>query len=116
MATGKGTDKEGFTTYEKMPEDTNCWMARGLKSIKRWVATEKVHGANFSFTVSDGGGVRVAKRGGYLREGERFFGVHRQRGFLTGEREKAQAVFRAVKELFEDTQGITIYGELFGGI
>ncbi len=115
MAEVKEDSKDGFIAYEKMPEDTNCWPPRSLKSIKKWVATEKVHGANFSFTVSEAGGVRAAKRGGYLRKGEGFFGVHRQQGFLEGEQEKARAVFSAVRERFRDISSITVFGELFGG-
>lgn len=116
MARSTKDERDGFTIYEKMPEDTNCWQTRGLKSIKKWVATEKVHGANFSFTVTDTGSVKAAKRGGYLGDKERFFGVHQQRGFLKGERERVQAVFHAVRERFRDVSSVTVYGELFGGI
>ena len=45
-----------FTAYEKMPEDTNCWGSRELGAVKKWVATEKIHGANLSFTVVCEGG------------------------------------------------------------
>ena len=107
-------DSAEFTVYEKMPEDTNCWQSRKLNSIKKWVAMEKVHGANFSFTTDGGGRVRVAKRGGYLKDGESFFGVHRQRGFLEGEMEKTRKVFAAVLESYGDMTDVTVYGELLG--
>lgn len=45
-----------FTAYEKMPEDTNCWGSRELGAMKKWVAMEKIHGANLSFTVGCEGG------------------------------------------------------------
>ena len=106
-----------FTAYEKMPEDTNCWQSRELGAVKKWVATEKIHGANLSFSVvCEGREVRVAKRGGYLKEGESFFGVWRQRGLLEGEMEKARKAFTAVTEMRNGVYSITVYGELFGGI
>ena len=105
-----------FTAYEKMPEDTNCWQSRELSAVKKWVATEKIHGANFSFTVGCGGReVRVAKRGGYLKGGENFFGVWRQRELLEGEKEKARKAFAAVAEMRNGVNSVTVYGELFGG-
>lgn len=110
-------DEAEFTAYEKMPEDLNCWQSRKLDAIKKWVAMEKVHGANFSFTVSSGErDVRVAKRGGYLRKGESFFGVFRQKRFLETEQEKARELFAAVVKMDSGVRTITVYGELFGGM
>ena len=40
-----------FTAYEKMADSTSIWKSKNLDHIKEWVALEKVHGANFSFTV-----------------------------------------------------------------
>ena len=110
-------DREAeFTAYEKMPEDSNCWHSRKLDAVKKWIAMEKVHGANLSFSVSCGAKeVRVAKRGGYLQKGESFFGVFRQKGFLEREQEKARKLFAAVVEMDSDVSAITVYGELFGG-
>ena len=106
-----------FVEYEKMPEDTNCWASKKLNSLKKWVALEKVHGANFSFTVQCGDSeVHVAKRGSLLSEKEEFFGVWRQKGLLDGEREKAKTIFGAVRELKTGVLVVTVYGELFGGI
>lgn len=119
-----------FVSYEKMSEDTNPWPSRKLNSIKQWVAMEKVHGANFSFTAqldSTGTGldkekdrlvIKPAKRGRYLEEGEYFFGVHRQDRLLIKEKEKMKTLFLAVKEMFCGPQcvsAVTVYGELFGG-
>ena len=129
-----------FVAYEKMGLCTNKWDSRKVDSIKKWVAMEKIHGANFSFTVpcrglepteatKSGRGdrktkaapmtVMVARRGGYLREGEVFFGVEKQRDFLEGEKEKARRVCEAVRERMDTDsdkiEGVTIFGELFGG-
>ena len=125
-----------------MEQSTNQWETKKLDAIKRWVAMEKIHGANFSFTVlcrehqpkkaskSRAGSQRaeattqstvlVARRGGYLREGEVFFGVEKQREFLEGEKEKARCVCEAVIRERMDTESeqiesVTIFGELFGG-
>lgn len=106
-----------FVEYEKMPEDTNCWASKKLNSFKKWVALEKVHGANFSFTVKCGDvDVLVAKRGAFLTEREEFFGVWRQKGLVDEERHKARRVFAAVRELKSGLLSVTIYGELFGGM
>ena len=129
-----------FVAYEKMGLCTNKWDSRKLDSIKKWVAMEKIHGANFSFTVPCRGlepteatkseicggrkteasmTVMVARRGGYLREGEVFFGVEKQREFLEGEKKKARHVCEAVRERMdtdsEKIESVTIFGELFGG-
>eukprot|EP00731_Ephydatia_muelleri_P022493 Em0015g76a len=99
-----------------MPEDTNCWLSKKLNAVKKWVALEKVHGANFSFTVQRDCSVLVAKRGSVLTEKEDFFGVWRQKGLVDEEREKAKRVFlAAVRELKDALTAVTIYGELFGG-
>ena len=114
-----------FVSYEKMSEDTNPWPSRKLNSIKQWVATEKVHGANFSFTAQyldtekSRLVVKVAKRGEYLKDSEYFFGVHRQEGFLGREKERVVKLFSAVSEMFGSHSmsvlAVTVYGELFGG-
>lgn len=107
--------KSLFVEYEKMPEDTNCWLSKKLNAVKKWVALEKVHGANFSFTVQRDCSVLVAKRGSVLTEKEDFFGVWRQKGLVDEEREKAKRVLAAVRELKDALTAVTIYGELFGG-
>jgi hypothetical protein len=52
MAAKSGNE---FFPYEKMSDrlSTNPMHSKKLDSIKKWIATEKVHGANFSFTVSE---------------------------------------------------------------
>lgn len=112
---------ETFQPYEKMEQDTNCWESRKLDSIKKWVALEKIHGANFSLTVTGGGVVRVARRRAYLEDGERFFGVYDRVEFLEGEVEKAKKLYHAVFEMQGDPTGggvdaVIIFGELFGGV
>lgn len=123
MATG-GVNSESFVPYEKMPSDTNCWPSRQLDAIKKWVALEKIHGANFSFTVdadvhASGSKInspRPAKRSGFLKNGENFFGVQKHPSFLEKEGEKARKVFDTVRSKYlSDVSSVTVFGELFGG-
>ena len=109
-----------FSPYEKMEQATYRWNSRKLDSIKKWVALEKIHGANFSLTVTGGGLVKAARRRAYLEDGERFYGVWDEAGFLEGEIEKAKRLFQAVFEMQGDQAGggvdtVIIFGELFGG-
>lgn len=129
----------GFHPYEKMKtSDSSPWKTEQLNSIKEWVAMEKIHGANFSFTVlytqisdhkletdkisgtkSNPPTVLVARRGDdYLKEGECFFGVEKQGEFIEGEKEKARCVCAAVTQRMdkENIRSVTIFGELFGGL
>ena len=104
--------EECFVPYEKMALSTDKWHSPKMDSIKKWVAVEKIHGANFSFSVictqkpdcrmktsttrdrdtKSQPTVLVAKRGGYLKEGEHFFGVLMQKEFIELEKEKARRV------------------------
>ena len=112
-----------FSPYEKMPSDTNCWSSRKLDAIKKWVALEKIHGANFSFTVhasgSDGREIspsRAAKRSGFLKTGENFFRLEKHPTLLKEEGEKARRLFEDVRDnRYPDTTSVTVFGELFGG-
>lgn len=72
-----------------------------------WVATEKVHGANFTI-VTDGVAVRFGKRKAWLAPDERFFGWQLLRGELT------DAAVRAWR-LLGGNGVLRLFGELFGG-
>ncbi len=109
-----------FNHYEKMPSDTNGWASNRLDAIKDWVALEKVHGANLSFTAqrTDQAAVcvKVARRNAYLNEGENFFAIYQQKGFVEGEIEKVKRLFDEVCAAVEGpVLAVTVYGELFGG-
>ena len=113
-----------FSPYEKMPTDTNGWTSHHLDAIKQWVALEKIHGANFSFTVAAGetpggeiGPARPAKRSGFLKDDENFFGLGKNRTLLEEEGEKARRLFSAVRDSHcSNVSSVTVFGELFGGI
>jgi Rnl2 family RNA ligase len=66
-----------FKKYESIANDNNTrtieyYRENGL-TTGMWYATEKVHGANFSF-ISDGVTVQYARRGEVLQPGESFMG------------------------------------------
>ena len=61
----------------------------------------------------------MARRGDYLKEGELFYGVGKQKEFIEGEKEKARCVCAAVTRQRMDREkirSVTIFGELFGGL
>lgn len=72
-----------------------------------WVATEKIHGAQFVIGL-DGKSVKFGKRKAWLADDEPFFGWQLLRNQLT---ESALKVF----SLVESAPSIYLYGELFGG-
>jgi len=78
-----------------------------------YVATEKIHGSNFSIWY-DGTDIKYAKRTGYVEEGENFFNykiaVNNQMLEM-----KIKRIYDTLKRLFKKDMTIIIYGELFGG-
>ena len=74
-----------FKKYESIANDNNTrtieyYREKGL-TAGLWYATEKVHGANFSF-ISDGKTVEYARRGEVLQLGESFMGYENFLGDL----------------------------------
>ncbi|WP_420572466.1 RNA ligase family protein [Kordia sp.] len=103
-----------FSGYEKMP---NSLKKIGLSDSDfskmeklKWVVTEKVHGANFSF-VYEHGTLKYAKRKEYLSWDDDFF------GFQLVANKIEQQLIRLFEELSTDIEGtkFIVYGELFGG-
>jgi len=76
----------------------------------KWVATEKVHGANFSFCY-DGKEIRCFKRSGLVKD-EFFHGHAQVQKDLEPNIKKA---YEMVRQLVSDVNVIHIFGELFGG-
>lgn len=100
--------------YEKMPK-TFSKLGLSEKALHevskvKWVVTEKVHGANFSFVYEDRK-LHFAKRKDYLRWEDDFFGFQQ----VVNEQEDA------ILQLFEQVSlelpadKYILYGELFGG-
>lgn len=103
-----------FSGYEKMP---NNLKKLGLSESDfskmeklKWVVTEKVHGANFSF-VYENGSLKFAKRKEYLNWSDDFFGFQLVISKLENN------ILRLFEKLSSDITAAKyiIYGELFGG-
>jgi len=103
-----------FSGYEKMP---NNLKKLGLSESDfskmeklKWVVTEKVHGANFSF-VYENGSLKFAKRKEYLNWTDDFF------GFQLVVSKLENNILRLFEKLSSDiaAEKYTMYGELFGG-
>eukprot|EP00947_MAST-08B_sp_MAST-8B-sp1_P005716 g5716.t1 len=78
-----------------------------------WVATEKVHGANFSF-VSDGHALRCASRKRLLGPDDDFFGC-RSTGLVADLEPKLMRVVAATRDRHPHADVVWVFGELFGG-
>ncbi|UUC45141.1 RNA ligase family protein [Flavobacterium cerinum] len=103
-----------FSGYEKMP---NSLKKLGLSEKDfsemeklKWVVTEKVHGANFSF-VYQNGTLKFAKRKDYLKWTDDFF------GFQLVVNKLEDNMLRLFEKLSNEIPGekYIVYGELFGG-
>jgi len=104
-----------FTSYEKIAESLRQLHIddAGYRLLDKtdWVVTEKVHGANFVL-VTDGEGIRCAKRKAFLELGESFFHYQILLKKLYSQVTHAFALLRERHSLLSQ---ISIYGELFGG-
>eukprot|EP01113_Clastostelium_recurvatum_P005275 TRINITY_DN12356_c0_g1_i3.p1 TRINITY_DN12356_c0_g1~~TRINITY_DN12356_c0_g1_i3.p1 ORF type:complete len:389 (-),score=81.15 TRINITY_DN12356_c0_g1_i3:9-1175(-) len=133
-----------FHQYEKISESTRMWdmvsrraefkMAKGpaggpskgkkaalsLDNPMAWVVTEKVHGANFLFIVSQGEDgtvvVKSGKRTGLLEDEDEFFKGYKKvvEQYTPASREAFQWIQRTIPH-DPPLRSIYIYGELFGG-
>ncbi|MGH1517132.1 RNA ligase family protein [Chryseobacterium sp. JK1] len=103
-----------FSGYEKMPDSLkktglNEKDLSNMDKLK-WVATEKIHGANFSFSYEEGH-LRYSKRRDYLSWNDDFF------GFQLVVSKLEDAVLRLFEHVSNTVAGnqYILYGELFGG-
>jgi len=103
-----------FSGYEKMP---NHFKKLGLTAQdfsilekEKWVVTEKIHGANFSF-VYEKSRLKFAKRKEYLQWTDDFF------GFQLVVNQLEDRILQLFEQLKTDYSAETciLYGELFGG-
>ncbi len=100
--------------YEKMPKRVSD-LGLNEKSLNdisklKWVVTEKVHGANFSFVYEEGK-LLFAKRKQYLSWEDDFFGFQKVVVCLE---ENINQLFEELKLNIKADKYI-VYGELFGG-
>lgn len=106
--------KNTFSSYEKIPTHLkkmglNQYQYTELDKVD-WMATEKIHGANFSFIYQDRQ-LFYGKRKEYLTWEDDFF------GFQLVVNKLEHQLIRLFEELSQriNTEKIIIYGELFGG-
>ena len=76
-----------------------------------WVVTEKLHGSNFSIW-SDGTEIRYAKRTGFIKANERFYGYER---VVPSLEEKMKELHRHFAIADKKTV-VVLHGELYGGL
>jgi Rnl2 family RNA ligase len=74
----------------------------------KWIATEKIHGANFSIWVN-ATNTKIAKRSGLMPDATSFFNVS---NIVHELKERARNMYRG---LHPRPKVLVIYGELFGG-
>jgi RNA-editing ligase len=86
-------------------------------SNDEWIATEKVHGANFGvYLLNNGKTLRFAKRSNFMPESENFFGYHCIIPDLHRHALKAHQVLTELKGVNgAPLDTIIMNGELFGG-
>ena len=107
-----------FTMFEKMADCTSKWTSKNFSKISEWVATEKIHGANFSLTVWEEDHevlVKMAKRSAYLGDQENFFNVRRQAALVRELEDCSRRVWLSVQKKEAEVEAVVVYGELFGG-
>lgn len=111
------TKERGIMRFQKYSSIENHYRPEVIERIQRempcvhWVATEKIHGANFSIWVN-ATRTKIAKRTGLLGDGTGFFNVYQIAPEL---KRKARDVFGFLKRDYKKLKAIAIYGELCGG-
>ena len=89
---------------------------------EEWIATEKIHGANFSIYVSEKEGegegeremvIRYGKRNSFLDKNEAFFNYQQ---VVKKYQESFTKIFHLVKSSVAENVVVQIIGEIFGGV
>lgn len=101
--------------FQKYNSIENAYQVKYIDKIRsslttdiEWVATEKVHGANFSFHT-DGLTVNIAKRTSFIT-GKEIDTFYNCRNVIDSYRDRILKLFALL-----DAKVVIIYGELFGG-
>eukprot|EP01130_Rhizamoeba_saxonica_P001426 TRINITY_DN11287_c0_g1_i1.p1 TRINITY_DN11287_c0_g1~~TRINITY_DN11287_c0_g1_i1.p1 ORF type:complete len:356 (+),score=69.45 TRINITY_DN11287_c0_g1_i1:13-1080(+) len=109
---------EGFKRYTTIhrPETAQLFTHIQLNGLSApdvvWVATEKVHGANFQI-ATDGENITYGKRKSLLEMTDEFYNFQT---LMESYNDKVKALFNGIKESYEPlATKIIVYGELFGG-
>eukprot|EP01124_Arcella_intermedia_P028349 TRINITY_DN5741_c0_g1_i1.p1 TRINITY_DN5741_c0_g1~~TRINITY_DN5741_c0_g1_i1.p1 ORF type:complete len:398 (-),score=89.71 TRINITY_DN5741_c0_g1_i1:121-1293(-) len=78
-----------------------------------WYMSEKVHGANFSISTTDGVNLVPAKRTSLLKESDSFFNYLVMLELI---KPTVKTAYDIIKKTYNDVTLVTFYGELFGGL
>jgi Rnl2 family RNA ligase len=107
-----------MSEFKKYSSIENTFDREFMEKIKlegydslQYVVQEKVHGANCSF-ITDGQTVQFAKRTGPVETGEMFYSYEE---LLARYQDRVLHLFQRIKEKYADTEGVLVYGEMFGG-
>ncbi|KAF0528621.1 RNA ligase [Gigaspora margarita] len=106
-----------FVSYESIENHhnqitTNHFTREDVLNSYEWIATEKIHGANFSF-YTNGHEIKCARRNGFLDPNEDFYNFQSIRTKYTSQVLSLHKLMLS-KNLIKGEM-IIIYGELFGG-
>ena len=109
------TSETVLVEYEKMSTSLSAYENHPDFKKKKWIVTEKVHGANFS-VHTDGQTVTFAKRRFMIEDAENFFNF-RNAEFMLTLPEKVKELYGLVCQLSMKSEvlQVSVYGELFGG-
>ncbi|EPY40852.1 RNA editing ligase [Angomonas deanei] len=95
------------------PKRIEALQSKGM-ALDEWIATEKVHGANFSlYSIAGQSNLQFAKRSGMLPRSEHFFGYHLLIPELTERMGRCRELL--AQSLNEQPHVVVVNGELFGG-
>jgi Rnl2 family RNA ligase len=105
-------------SFKKYPSIENTYREKTIKEIKKfgfdlgvWVVTNKVHGANFSFWC-DGENVLCAKRNGFLKPDDNFYGFQE---IASDYKDRVIKATLDIQSSLNDKVIVVFYGEIFGG-
>lgn len=100
-----------FSQYSSIPNKSEEHVNALSKDDKLWIATEKIHGANFSI-ITDGDNLVCAKRSCILKTNENFFSYQK---VIKRYEKNLKDTFKNIQVQFPNVKVIQIFGELFGG-
>jgi Rnl2 family RNA ligase len=106
-----------FSEYNSI-ENVSSKTIKAIKELcgddtMEWVATEKIHGANFS-AMTDGNTVSWGRRSGLIGKAEKFYNYQKVTQNLEDDIKELFNVIKFANKK-KDIEFIQIYGELFGG-
>ena len=100
-------------SYPKIAYNSVSWDAK-YKKEKKWVVTEKVHGANFSVIYDvNQTSIKYAKRTGILQDNDSFFGYM---SIVPALLPQIELIKHLISSKYTSINTFIVYGELFGGI